>query len=566
MADLSKIKLNNTTYNLKDKIARFIDIPLTLTYDSEEDSYDLTYTGSNIAEISLPNARLVVTCPDTTIKVFYRMVNNYNAFSSLDANDSLGLSTITYSDNEFNFTYIDVMSLIDYTTFSQSFMRYGVCSTAADTVAKTVQIQGIDFLYEGLFIFVKFDNTNSASNPTLQVNSLVAKSIKRYGTTAPSTSAASSWNAGSVQLLVYDGTYWQMTDWDNTTYSGMSDAEVAAGTSTSNRLITPARLKSAIQTWAPITSVNGDTGVIIVDKVKTTAASDNTEYNLLGTVTTDAGTAATNLYKQGLISFSKGTNEGRLTIGSTSLPGEVRLYSSVTNASGYTDLKSGTTSTNTRTITFPDATGTVALTSDIPNVPSWALASSKPTYTASEIGATTSQDVADMISQAVSGGSGFSISIVQSLPSTGAANTFYFVPNSGSGDNIYDEYLYVNNGWEKIGVNGIDLTGYVPTSRTINSKALTSNISLTASDVGALPSNTTYVSSFNGSTGAITYTAPVTSVNGQTGAVTIAVYDDTSLANRVSALENTTWYRYYTGSSTPSNSMGNNGDLYFQQA
>lgn len=37
----------------------------------------------------------------------------------------------------------------------------------------------------------------------------------------------------------------------------------------------------------------------------------------------------------------------------------------------------------------------------------------------------------------------------------------------------------------------VDLSGYVPTSRTINNKALTSNISLTASDVGALPDSTT---------------------------------------------------------------------------
>jgi len=43
-----------------------------------------------------------------------------------------------------------------------------------------------------------------------------------------------------------------------------------------------------------------------------------------------------------------------------------------------------------------------------------------------------------------------------------------------------------------------------------------------------------------------------------------AAYDDTALAARVTALEQTAWYRYYTGSSAPSNSMGNNGDLYFQ--
>ena len=141
-----------------------------------------------------------------------------------------------------------------------------------------------------------------------------------------------------------------------------------------------------------------------------------------------------------------------------------------------------------------------------------------------------------MISQAIGNSGNFSIQIVQSLPASGIGGTFYFVSNSGSGDNIYDEYLYVNNEWEKIGTNGIDLTGYVPTSRTINSHALTTNISLTANDVGALPSNTTYVSSFNGSTGAITYTAPVTSVNGQTGVVTIV------LPTKVSDLNNDSGY------------------------
>lgn len=50
----------------------------------------------------------------------------------------------------------------------------------------------------------------------------------------------------------------------------------------------------------------------------------------------------------------------------------------------------------------------------------------------------------------------------------------------------------------------------------------------TAAEIGALPDDTTYVSSFNGSTGAVTYTAPVTSVNGSTGAVTVNVPTKTS--------------------------------------
>ncbi len=61
---------------------------------------------------------------------------------------------------------------------------------------------------------------------------------------------------------------------------------------------------------------------------------------------------------------------------------------------------------------------------------------------------------------------------------------------------------------------------------SVNTK--TGDVVLNASDVGALPSNTQYVSSFNGSTGAVTYSAPVTSVNGEIGDVDITVPTKTS--------------------------------------
>ena len=68
------------------------------------------------------------------------------------------------------------------------------------------------------------------------------------------------------------------------------------------------------------------------------------------------------------------------------------------------------------------------------------------------------------------------------------------------------------------------ITGYTETDPTVPAWAKAENKpTYTASEVGALSSTTTYVSSFNGSTGAITYTAPVTSVNGQTGAVSLTI-------------------------------------------
>lgn len=101
--------------------------------------------------------------------------------------------------------------------------HFGSCSTAAGTAAKTVTLDdSMSFTLEkGASVFVKFTNANGVANPTLAVNGTTAASIKRYGTTAPSTSAATSWQAGSVVHLVYDGTYWQMVGWlnDNTTYT-----------------------------------------------------------------------------------------------------------------------------------------------------------------------------------------------------------------------------------------------------------------------------------------------------------------------------------------------------------
>lgn len=126
-------------------------------------------------------------------------------------------------------------------------IAYGVCATSGAVDAKTVTVSHSGFkLVTGSQVLIKFTNANTVASPTLNVNGTGAKAIRRYGTTAPSTSAASSWNSGSVILLIYDGTDWQMVGFLNSTYSTITDAEYQAGTSTSSRLITPARLKSAI--------------------------------------------------------------------------------------------------------------------------------------------------------------------------------------------------------------------------------------------------------------------------------------------------------------------------------
>lgn len=63
----------------------------------------------------------------------------------------------------------------------------------------------------------------------------------------------------------------------------------------------------------------------------------------------------------------------------------------------------------------------------------------------------TSSDVTSAINTAIAGITQFDYEIVQTLPSTGVKGTIYLVPSSGSSPDSYDEYVYVNNAWEKLG-------------------------------------------------------------------------------------------------------------------
>lgn len=134
------------------------------------------------------------------------------------------------------------------------------------------------------------------------------------------------------------------------------------------------------------------------------------------------------------------------------------------------------------------------------NPQSWSLAkfddsamlkSATPTAGDSSTKVATTAFVSDAIGTAISGVNSFEYEVVQSLPTTNIKDhTIYLVAKTGSTGDVYDEYLYINNAWEHIGSTDVDLSGYVPTTRKVNNKALSSDITLTASDVGALPDST----------------------------------------------------------------------------
>ena len=76
----------------------------------------------------------------------------------------------------------------------------------------------------------------------------------------------------------------------------------------------------------------------------------------------------------------------------------------------------------------------------------------------------TEAEVDAKIADAVGQITGIAFGVVNSygdLPQIGTTGTIYLVPNSGTGTNIYDEYIYVSNHYEKIGTTDVDLSGYV---------------------------------------------------------------------------------------------------------
>ena len=95
----------------------------------------------------------------------------------------------------------------------------------------------------------------------------------------------------------------------------------------------------------------------------------------------------------------------------------------------------------------PDLSGFI--TNSVDNLLNYYLKSE--TYTKTEV-----QQLIGAIQQ-------FHYEVYPTLPQTGASNVLYLIGPTGSGSDKYEEYVYANNDWTKIGDTSIDLSGYVTT-------------------------------------------------------------------------------------------------------
>lgn len=200
--------------------------------------------------------------------------------------------------------------------------------------------------------------------------------------------------------------------------------------------------------------------------------------DLAQAVQTSLGKADTALQSHQKVTLESGTNNGtvKITVNGTATDNvAVKGLKSAayTESSAYATAAQGTKADNA----MPKAGGafTGAVTVQAPTA---------------EMNPATKQ----YVDTAINAVKQFEYQVVTELPTAAQATMgkIYLVahshnPSDGKPDS-YDEFITVQSGstykWERIGNTDIDLSGYVPTTRKINNKALSSDINLGASDVG----------------------------------------------------------------------------------
>lgn len=175
----------------------------------------------------------------------------------------------------------------------------GSCDTAAATAAKVITVSSDQnfALKKGAVISVKVTNTNTANNPTFNVNSTGAKSVV-YNTAAITTSNLNRAGYASRYCnYIYDGTNWVFFGWSldsDTSYSAMSVSEGTTGTATSSRVMRADYLKQIIQHYIPTTvsSFTNDAGYTTNTGTITKVQANGTDVASSGTANIPAATTS----------------------------------------------------------------------------------------------------------------------------------------------------------------------------------------------------------------------------------------------------------------------------------
>lgn len=294
--------------------------------------------------------------------------------------------------------------------------RFGTCSVAAATAAKTVSITTGTFSLEaGAKVSVKFTNANTASSPTLNVNSKGAKNIFHKG--AQITTGDNKALLAGVCDFIYDGTQWHLVgSYIDTNTHNSHALTLTNGTATA---VNQGTEITYVESVAGCTATSGDLTASTTRKKITVPAIPSvfsSSANGLAPAASNANkttaeTAQSNYYLCADAKFRP--------LPTTAFSDNNTTYK--INING-TDTGGGTTSLGT--VYAPTSAGTQGqmLIANANGVPAWG---SKPSYTLAEVGAS-------MSASAISANTSSSCSITGS-GNAGKSETIIYT-NSGSSD------------------------------------------------------------------------------------------------------------------------------------
>ena len=193
---------------------------------------------------------------------------------------------------------------------------YGTCTTAAATAAKTVTLGSTAGweLVAGTIVGVKFSYTNTASNPTLNVNSSGAKSIIYDTGTITTSNLNKAGYASRIEYYMYDGSHWVWIGWsvDENTWQSNTNARAGYVASGANQVSKVWKTdEDGNPAWReeikyPIRIVTGTSGATtslsngVITKVPLTVTGTNLSGNVGSTLTLNSTTRAIRIIGKGL--------------------------------------------------------------------------------------------------------------------------------------------------------------------------------------------------------------------------------------------------------------------------
>ena len=217
------------------------------TFGNNTEPYTVKYSsGNTVTSITGSGASGTIKIPQITVDEYGHV--RYGADESV----SITMPTVpTTLKNpkalKFGNKSYDGSSEVTLTSTDLGIIAHATCSTDAGTAAKVITLKNA-FNWElrpGHIIIVTFDKTNTASNPTFNVNNTGAKSVWYNSAVITTGSLSMAGTANRPMMFMYDGAQYIFIGWSydaNNTYStytlGIGYGTCSTATGTTAKVVT----------------------------------------------------------------------------------------------------------------------------------------------------------------------------------------------------------------------------------------------------------------------------------------------------------------------------------------